>query len=570
MPSTITGAAPRAWAEAFDFNGRGVTPLRIDAAAASMPTQVRRALAFYSSWQENDLGNARLLKTTVGGATVFALHTTTDGDDGFLELFDARGRLMATGETGATPGVRWDAVLGAVRERVVPVTDAIDEFFEAVEQATGASTPIGSTVNVVEARTAAESLLGGEPTNRSIDGFETSAMLKVMADAELTFTQGARNHLEQLIELHAPGGRGNLTRLAQQPHEGDSLWAQPVRLASATVPARSRPPGVVALNELSQRAFGALASHLKPVTRTDAMAMLQDTGASAAEAKATVAQVLTTDGQLVAGRLFTDADDHAPRFAGLGLFSVSADGAALKAVMVPTASVEPEPRAVLASVLGVDRALEVIQQRGETYRLRWRPPMGGTLEAEVDITATGEAEVASVSLPAVLEAGLASNLEARLTAALGAPQKVLGWAGRDSSQGVGFVVAHRPVAGGAARLSDLRIQLGGATATVTPRALGTSADDRTLARDLALSMSRAHAEALVADPGIGDAARLEVALRTRWAQTSDLEEVRAADSAVGFDPASERVQLMLPRVWGDMAVFVTFANDGTLRIEDFN
>ncbi|MCK6548819.1 hypothetical protein L6R52_23445, partial [Myxococcota bacterium] len=94
--------------------------------------------------------------------------------------------------------------------------------------------------------------------------------------------------------------------------------------------------------------------------------------------------------------------------------------------------------------------------------------------------------------------------------------------------------------------------------------------DEALARDLALVLARSHAAKLVADPQIEDAARLEVALRTGWADAASLERVDPQGSAVGFDPRREHVQLAMPSVWGDNAVFVTFAKDGTVRVEDVN
>lgn len=103
-----------------------------------------------------------------------------------------------------------------------------------------------------------------------------------------------------------------------------------------------------------------------------------------------------------------------------------------------------------------------------------------------------------------------------------------------------------------------------------PKRLGTTADDAQLARQLSLGLARGHAASMVADPSIADAARLEVALRTRWATFSDLEQVDPAQSAVGFDPAKDRVQFTLPSVGGDNAVFVTFAKRGAVRVEDFN
>ena len=47
------------------------------------------------------------------------------------------------------------------------------------------------------------------------------------------------------------------------------------------------------------------------------------------------------------------------------------------------------------------------------------------------------------------------------------------------------------------------------------------------------------------------------------------ERVQPADSAVGFNTTTDRAQFVLPRVWGDNAVFVTFQKNGTVRVEDF-
>jgi hypothetical protein len=112
--------------------------------------------------------------------------------------------------------------------------------------------------------------------------------------------------------------------------------------------------------------------------------------------------------------------------------------------------------------------------------------------------------------------------------------------------------------------------VGGASAVVKPKRLVTSASDVELARQLSLGLARTHAASMVTDPSVPDAARLEVALRTRWATFSDLEQVDPANSAVGFDPAKDRVQFMLPGVWGDNAVFVTFEKRGAVRVEDLN
>ena len=110
----------------------------------------------------------------------------------------------------------------------------------------------------------------------------------------------------------------------------------------------------------------------------------------------------------------------------------------------------------------------------------------------------------------------------------------------------------------------------GGAATVTSRSFGAGTTERQLARELAVVLARAHAERMVRDPTLDPAARLEVALRTRWRTSAQLEEVDPADSPVGFDPATDRSQWMLSSVWGDNAAVVTFLKDGRLRVEDAN
>jgi hypothetical protein len=97
----------------------------------------------------------------------------------------------------------------------------------------------------------------------------------------------------------------------------------------------------------------------------------------------------------------------------------------------------------------------------------------------------------------------------------------------------------------------------------------TAVDERT-ARALALMMARGQAYRMVSASG-QDAARFEYHLRTAALKPTDLARITSgADSAVGFDPAKEAFQFQLDRVWGDNAVVVTFAKDGTARLEDVN
>ena len=155
---------------------------------------------------------------------------------------------------------------------------------------------------------------------------------------------------------------------------------------------------------------------------------------------------------------------------------------------------------------------------------------------------------------------------AEVKVATGSPRTGLAYA----QLGSDWLVATRPQASGPITLSKVQIALGGGSATVTNGTIGSGAAQLDAARQLALGLARVQADALVRDASIPDAARLEVALRTRWATFADLEAVDPADSAVGFDPAKDRAQFMLGRVWGDVAVLVTFQKDGAVRVEDFN
>lgn len=124
----------------------------------------------------------------------------------------------------------------------------------------------------------------------------------------------------------------------------------------------------------------------------------------------------------------------------------------------------------------------------------------------------------------------------------------------------------RPQGGRDIRLS--RLDLSGATPLLVPATLGPG--DEATARTLALQMAKHQAYRLTATHG-GDDARLEYHLRTAALRPASLEvTARPDESPVGFDPAREAFQFMLPSVWGDNAVVVTFAKDGTARLEDVN
>jgi hypothetical protein len=573
-------AAAKAWAEGFNFGSRTAVG-RLDIARTKAPTTgpqaLQRAYAFYQSWEDNDLGSVRLLKTQASGQNVYALHTTTDGDDGFLELYSERGALLATGTTGfdasGRRNVTWDATPGAVREKVAPRdrTPSVETFFDAIDAAKASGSPSGATVSKQELRDAAKALVGPELTTASVDGWEKAGLLKVLTEAKLT--SSSRAYAEALAQLYTPAANTTLSRFTTGALTG-SAFNRSVKTASASVNASGAPPKLNTMIELSRRAFGGeLPSQVAPVTRTEAQAMLRAAGATSAEARAAVDSLADSKGQLYAGRFFDQGADWMPKAKGLAFFGVSSSGRELKALNVPAKAepvTTPDPRAVIRGLLGTDRAVEVVATRatatGTQFDLAWTPPTGGRIEAKLDVPRDGsEATVSGLKLPSLVGPTEASLAE-RVSTATGSRRTGLSYA----QAGSDWLVATRPEAGGPITLSKVKVALGGGSATVTSASIGTSAAQLEVARNLSLGLARVQAEALVNDPSIPDAARLEVALRTRWATFSDMQAVDPADSAVGFDPSKDRAQCMLGSVWGDNAVFVTFQKDGVVRLEDFN
>ncbi len=581
--SSSPAVAARAWAEGFDFtNASAVKKLQVSRSKAPTtgPASLQRAFAFYKAWEANDLGSARLLKTSINGKPGFALHTTTDGDDGFLELYNDKGTLLASGVTRfdaqGKPDIKWDSKLGAVRERVAPKrgSPSVAAFFKAIDKAGKASSPSGATVSAKELKDAAKNLVGTDFTAASVDGQERAGLLRALVESK--FSSSTRAWGEKLAELYTPDPSASLSHVNFGPFGTDSEFQRQARVALANVSASGAPPKLNTMVALSRRAWDQVPAQLTPVTHSEAQTLLRTAGASAADAKAMLDTLADSKGLLYAGRFFEFDGSSAgivPVPKGLALFGVPASGRELRALNVPLKAepaVGPDPRAVIKQLLGVDRDVLVKATRKTStatqFDLEWRPPTGGTLSAKLNVPKNGsDATVEGLSMPSVVgmtETGLAD----RISAATGVPQVGLSYA----QSGSDWLVAHRPAAGGPVKLSLVKVALGGATASVTPATIGSGAAQTEVARSLSLGLARVHAETLVANAGNPDDARLEVALRTRWASFADMQSVAPADSAVGFDATKDRAQFMLSRVWGDNAVFVTFAKDGSVRLEDFN
>ncbi len=575
--------AAKAWADTLDFGSAAARRLRVPRAQASTtgPAAVQRAHALHRTWEARDLGSTNLLRTQVDGRDLWAVHTTTDGDDGFLEIYNPRGTLMASGVTGpGRGGIQWDAQPGAVRDRLAPRDGSpeVGAFHAAVKDSMAPASASGARVSKDEARNAARVLLGQELTTASVDGTENAALARVLADHSGALTSGARAYVTRLSGLYQAQGPQAVSRVTSRA--GESVLGSSTPFSAQTtyvtgkVGAGTGTARMDGFTALLLKAAAVWPSQVDPCTRTKATALLQEAGATSGEARKAIDALAAGGAELFVGQLFTAPGGTTPKGAGVAVFAALPDGN-IRALVVKQEPVSNAgvPRSVIAALTGTDREVEVLGQRavggGVRYDLQWRPPSGGAIKAQLDVPGGGaDATVGAVTVPAAMEPPLRAALAQHLETALGGPKDVVGYVGRDNSAGPGFVVAYRPQGSrDTPKLATIRIQLGGA-ATVTEKKL--VAGDAELARDLALQIARHHAQGMVADPAIVDAARLEVALRTLWAKPEDLTVPVPAESPVGFDAAKERFQFSLGNVWGDNAVFVTFAKDGTLRVEDMN
>jgi hypothetical protein len=65
-----------------------------------LPDEVREAFGYY--WrhiEQADIGSARVYLVPAAGRSTYAVRVRTDGDDGYLEVYDAKGKFLAAGRT---------------------------------------------------------------------------------------------------------------------------------------------------------------------------------------------------------------------------------------------------------------------------------------------------------------------------------------------------------------------------------------------------------------------------------------------------------------------------------------
>jgi hypothetical protein len=61
-----------------------------------LPEEVRGAHAYYwKHFEETDLGSARVYRALANRKPIYAIRVTTDGDDGFVEVYDKKGTFLA-------------------------------------------------------------------------------------------------------------------------------------------------------------------------------------------------------------------------------------------------------------------------------------------------------------------------------------------------------------------------------------------------------------------------------------------------------------------------------------------
>ena len=77
-----------------------LSPAATRADPAGLPKPVLDAHEFYQThFADADLGSVRGYVVPVAGKTTYAIRVRTDGDDGYLEVYDERGKVLAAGRT---------------------------------------------------------------------------------------------------------------------------------------------------------------------------------------------------------------------------------------------------------------------------------------------------------------------------------------------------------------------------------------------------------------------------------------------------------------------------------------
>lgn len=76
---------------------------------ASAPAPARAAREHYAALLF-DFGGAWVLRRQLGAEALFFVYAATDGDEGWLELYDARGEALGGASFATSPEVSWGSV----------------------------------------------------------------------------------------------------------------------------------------------------------------------------------------------------------------------------------------------------------------------------------------------------------------------------------------------------------------------------------------------------------------------------------------------------------------------------
>jgi hypothetical protein len=66
----------------------------------NLPTEIFNSYRYYlQTVQDRDIGSVRAFRVPMARIEVYAVRVTTDGDDGWLEIFDGKGKLLGAART---------------------------------------------------------------------------------------------------------------------------------------------------------------------------------------------------------------------------------------------------------------------------------------------------------------------------------------------------------------------------------------------------------------------------------------------------------------------------------------
>lgn len=116
------------------YNELGRSATKVDRAEHDqLPEEVRAAFAFYwQHFEETDLGGVGVYRFSVRRKVYFAIRVTTDGDDGYLEVYDKDGAFVAASrryiEVTTWGSQEW------LREQAIPPWKLPPELYDAPQR----------------------------------------------------------------------------------------------------------------------------------------------------------------------------------------------------------------------------------------------------------------------------------------------------------------------------------------------------------------------------------------------------------------------------------------------------